>query len=89
MSAPTEIDKRHIRPLADEIIKLVQQYANRESMSLSGAMSAIGTAAGALLARAYSDPEKTKLVAGQLSVAANEMAAFMYRNDPICKERPN
>lgn len=86
---PTEIDKRHISPLAQEIIELVQQYAVRESMSLPGVMSAVGTAAGALLARAYSDPETAKMVAGQLSIAANEMAAFMYKNDPIIKARQN
>lgn len=76
-SMPTEQDQGHIMPLAQIILDAVQSYARSNSMSLAGVMSAIGTAAGGMLARAYSDPAVVDDVAGRLSIAAREFAKIM------------
>ncbi len=74
---PTEADKPHIWPLAQIILDAVQPYAREHGLSLQAVMSSIGTASGAMLARAYSDPAVVDEVAGRLSIAARECAKVM------------
>ena len=50
---PTTNDQKHIAPLAQQIIDVIQPYAKANGLTLQGVMSSIGTASGALLARAY------------------------------------
>ena len=76
--APDANDQEHINPLAQQILDLIQPYAHANSMTLQGVLSAIGTASGALLAKAY-DPATADQVAGRLSVVAREFAKEMHR----------
>lgn len=78
---PTESDQPHIYPLAQEILDLVQPYARKHDLSLQAVMSAIGTAAGAMLARAYNDGETAEAVCDRLSIAASHMAKIVRQQD--------
>jgi len=78
---PTEHDQPHIYPLAQKILDLVQPYARENNLSLQAVMSSIGTAAGAMLARAYNDSEVADAVCARLSIAAREMAKMQRAVD--------
>lgn len=85
--APTEIDQLHITPLAQLLTDTAQEYARDNGMSLSGVMSAIGTATGAMLARAYHNPETAKEVVNRLPIAALAMVDWMHERDPMIRNR--
>lgn len=84
---PTDNDSDHITPLAQKLMDTAQGYARDNGMTLPGVMSAIGTMAGAMLARAYRDPEMAQDVAGRITVAAVEMVKVMHARDPIIRGR--
>ena len=77
---PTESDQAHIPLLAHEICNLVQGYSQANGLTLAGAMSAIGTAAGALLARAYSDPADAIKAANIISPGAVLMIEHYHKS---------
>ena len=76
---PTENDRKHINPLAQQILDLVQPYARDNNLTLQGVLSAIGTASGALLAKAYTDLETAQSVGARLSIVAVAFAEEMHR----------
>ena len=84
---PTEADQEHIYPLAQVLIDAAQEYARDHGMTLQGVLSAVGTMAGALLARAYSDKETAQMVAERLPVAALAMVEAMHRRDEMILAR--
>lgn len=84
---PTASDREHIGPLAQAICDLVQDYAVAHEMTLPGVMSAIGTASGAMLARAYHDKQTAIAVSDRLAVAAAAAVEMMHANDPLILRR--
>lgn len=78
---PPEQDRPHILPLAQAVLDVVQPYAAEHKLDLATVLSAIGTAAGGMIARAYKDPEVVDEVASRLSIAAREFAKEMIRRD--------
>jgi hypothetical protein len=84
---PTANDKEHIMPLAQKLMDTAQEYARDNGMTLQGVMSAIGTMTGAMLSRAYADPELAKSVAGRIGIAALAMIDVMHANDPLIRAR--
>ncbi len=78
---PPERDQPHIMPLAQIVLDAVQPYAAQHKLDLASVLSAIGTATGAMIARAYSDPEVVDNVAARLSVAAREFAKVLIARD--------
>jgi hypothetical protein len=84
---PTDNDQEHITPLAQILMDAAQEYARDNKMTLSGVMSAIGTMTGALLSRAYADPETAKEIAQRIPVAAIAMIEMMYAHDPLIRGR--
>ena len=84
---PTEHDQAHISLLAELLIETAQEYARDNEMSFPGVVSAIGTMAGALLARAYHSPDLAKEVAMRLSTVAVAMVEIMHKHDSIVVKR--
>ena len=84
---PTANDRQHIGILAQRLADVVQDYARENGLTFSGVMSAIGTALGGLLARAYDDEQTMRDVAQRIPIAAIEMAKIMQQNDPLIRAR--
>lgn len=84
---PTPHDRKHITPLAQHIVDVAQAYARDNQMTFPGVMSALGTAAGGLLARAYSDTDLAVAVAERLSIAAAVMVRTTHEHDDRIKAR--
>lgn len=78
---PPERDQPHIPILAQAILDTVQPYAREHELGLASVLSAIGTAAGGMLARAYRDPDTVDAVASRLSIAAREFAKALIARD--------
>lgn len=78
---PTEADEPHIPVLAQAIINASQAYAREHNLSFPAVMSAMGTAAGAMLARAYNDGDMAEEVCERLSIAASHMAKRLRQQD--------
>lgn len=78
---PPEKDRPHIYLLAQAVLDLVQPYAAEHQLDLATVLSAIGTATGGMIARAYKDPEVVDAVAVRLSIAAREFAKVLIAQD--------
>lgn len=85
---PPAQDRPHIPILAQAILDTVQPYAREHGLDFASVMSAIGTAAGAMTARAYKDPAIVDNVCARLSVAAQEFAKVLIEQDIRSGRRP-
>lgn len=84
---PTKLDQQHITPLAQKLLDMVQEYARENGMTFPGVMSAIGTMAGALLAKAYNDHDLAKSVADRITICAVAMVDVMHVRDRVIRGR--